>query len=114
MTRAALGYFHANCGHCHNPHGLAWATTQMWLRLDVAEHTGAPEATHIMTNTVGAALQEFSHPPYTTRIVAGDPAMSEIIYRISTRGSMDQMPPLATEHVDPTGVSLLTAWIQSL
>src|SRR5262245_3155819 len=34
---AALGYLHANCGHCHNPNGSAWPDSHMILRLDVEE-----------------------------------------------------------------------------
>ena len=26
-TSRALGYLHANCGHCHNPRGGAWPDT---------------------------------------------------------------------------------------
>jgi hypothetical protein len=31
-TTAALGYLHANCGHCHNQNGTSWPDTQMMLR----------------------------------------------------------------------------------
>ena len=36
-TAAALGYLHANCGHCHNQNGTAWPDTQMVLRSVVAD-----------------------------------------------------------------------------
>ena len=37
QTAAALGYLHANCGHCHNPHGTSWPDTQMVLRSVIAD-----------------------------------------------------------------------------
>ena len=36
-TAAALGYLHANCGHCHNQNGTSWRDTQMVLRSVVAD-----------------------------------------------------------------------------
>jgi hypothetical protein len=30
------------------------------------------------------------------------------------RGTRSQMPPLATEAIDPTGVAIIRAWIESL
>jgi hypothetical protein len=109
---AALGYLHANCGHCHNPKGDAWSNSNMILRLDVAETTAA--STKIVQTTVGVDVQQWLGHGYTKRIVAGDPATSAIFARISQRGANLQMPPIATEFVDPAGVELVRTWIQSL
>ena len=116
-TSAALGYLHANCGHCHSDKGIAWPDTQMVLRLGVAERDA--RTTQIHTTTVGAALQRWQHPGFQVRVVAGDAAASALLFRDATRdppdaGTRDQMPPLATEHVDPTGLSLVTQWINGL
>jgi hypothetical protein len=112
VTAAALGYLHANCGHCHNRTGTAWPDTQATMRLYVGE-TVATE-TAIYRSLVGQQLQYWRHPTLTTRVVAGDPAASGVLARMMVRGSKDQMPPLATESPDVTGIDALTRWIQAL
>jgi hypothetical protein len=49
VTAGALGYLHANCGHCHNPLGAA-SYVGMTLRLSAADL--APEATGTWLTTV--------------------------------------------------------------
>jgi hypothetical protein len=112
VVAKALGYLHANCGHCHNPNGTSWPDTQMKLRLDVADTT--PEATGAYKTAIGQKLQAYRNPAFTTRIVPGDPMASAVFFRMSSRTAKEQMPPLATEFVDPTGVDLIQAWILSL
>jgi len=109
---AALGYLHANCGHCHNPNGSAWVDSHMILRLDVAEHDAM--STQIYQTTVGVPLEQWINRGYTTRIIAGDPDHSAVFVRMSSRAMNVQMPPLATEYVDPNGMDLLRTWITSL
>jgi hypothetical protein len=109
---AALGYLHANCGHCHNPNGSAWPDSHMVLRLSVGEHDAA--ATQIYQTTVGVPLEQWINRGYTTRIVAGDPDNSAVFVRMSQRGTTAQMPPIATEYVDADGAAMLRAWITSL
>jgi hypothetical protein len=111
-TSTGIGYLHANCGHCHNPNGIAWPDTQMILRLDVSERD--PAATLLEKSTVGIALQRWMKPGYSVRIDPGKPATSAILARMKARGDSDQMPPIATEHADQNGIDLVTAWIQSL
>jgi hypothetical protein len=109
---AALGYLHANCGHCHNPNGSAWVDSHMILRLDVDEHDEA--TTQIYMTTVGVPLEQWIDRGYTTRIIAGDPDNSAVYVRMASRAMNVQMPPLATEHTDPNGLDLLRTWITSL
>jgi hypothetical protein len=47
------------------------------------------------------------------RLVPGAPEDSRIFERMATRGVW-QMPPLATDVVDPVGVGVVRAWIESL
>ena len=108
----ALGYLHANCGHCHNPDGGAWVDSHMILRLDVSEHD--PMTTQIYQTTVGVPLEQWINRGYTTRIIAGDPDHSAVFVRMSSRAMNVQMPPLATEYIDPNGMDLLRSWITSL
>lgn len=112
-TAEALGYLHANCGHCHNPVGRVWDSVAMNLRLSVSEKT--PEQTAIYETAVGAPLEYWIEPPFTYRIVPGDAANSAIWYRMSVRDiGRSQMPPLATEVVDERGVDVVAGWINSL
>jgi hypothetical protein len=112
VVKAALGYLHANCGHCHNPAGSARPDVDLMFRLDVGART--PEATATYRTAIGVALQYFHGGGLTTRVVPGDPATSAVSYRMSMRGLGVQMPPIATEHVDEAGLAAVTAWIESL
>ncbi|MBA3394027.1 MAG: hypothetical protein H0T89_15370 [Deltaproteobacteria bacterium] len=109
---AALGYLHANCGHCHNPNGGAWASSNVVLRL-AADETAATSTAIYQTN-VGAPLTHWLGFGYTHRIVAGEPDASAVVYRTAQRASNVQMPPIATEHPDSDGVAVLRAWVQGL
>jgi len=112
VTRAALGYLHANCGHCHNQRGAARPYVDMTLQLDLVATT--PEDTTIWQNTVGVPLFSFQDPGYTVRVAPGDPAASALLHRMMVRGPRQQMPPIATEVVDDTGVAAVRQWIGSL
>lgn len=109
---AAQGWLHANCGHCHNPNGNAWPQTKLVLRLSVDEHD--PRATALYQSNVGVPLDYYHSPTYTTRIVPGDPDRSALWFRDGVRGTMDQMPPLATEVPDPVGLAQVRRWISEL
>ena len=113
VTSAALGLLHANCGHCHNPAGAAWHDTKMVLRLAVSERV--PAQSELWTTLVGVPVRSWTnHPPFTTLVVPGDAASSAMIARMMARGSMDQMPPLATELPDTVGIAAVSAWIDGL
>lgn len=106
--RNALGYLHANCGHCHNqarpPAGQSRcfdpeSDLDFWLRVDRLDH---PEQTPTYQSALGSAVK------------AGRPGESRLIDLVSSRGMFRQMPPLATERVDAAGVELLTGWVREL
>jgi hypothetical protein len=111
VTIAALGYLHANCGHCHNENGTSWPDTQMVLRLTTHDTDAA--SSDVYKSLVGQPLQYWRGGAITQRVAPGDPDASAIVARMSLRGN-DQMPPLATEETDPTGISKVRAWIASL
>jgi len=112
LVSAALGYLHANCGHCHNSNGTSWPDTQMDLRVRLDDFT--PEMTGLYRTTIAQRLQSYRNPGFGERVVPHDPNKSALYFRMQERGSKDQMPPLATERPDPTGLDLLGRWIQSL
>ena len=109
-TTAALGYLHANCGHCHNQNGTAWPDTQMVLRSVVAD-TGV-DTSAVYRSMVNVPLQYWRGGAITLRVAPGQPDQSAIVARMSVRGNDDQMPPLATELVDSTGLDTIRQWIQ--
>jgi hypothetical protein len=113
VARAALGYLHGNCAHCHNRSPKAvWFTAPYSLKILTAAATVAQ--TDAVVTAVGVAPEKFVHPGITHRITAGDPASSCVAYRMSVRGSKDEMPALGSEIVDPAGLATITAWIGAL
>jgi hypothetical protein len=102
----ALGYLHANCGACHGG-SAAPAGLRFWIAV------GTPDVT--MTSTyVTAVGRRSSWPGAAERILSGDPDASAVILRMSTRMPGDQMPPVATELTDPTGIAAVRTWIEAL
>ncbi|MEO8179855.1 MAG: hypothetical protein ABI895_13565 [Deltaproteobacteria bacterium] len=115
--QAALGYLHANCGHCHNsarpPRGDGprcydpERSIDLWL-----------PSTARATNTMSALADDLwpsalrtTVPRYVT---PGAPQDSRLLTLVARRGLRLHMPPLGSRRVDPDGVRLLTEWIASL
>jgi len=111
-TRAAFGYLHANCGHCHNLNGTAWPDTQMVLRLSLSEDSA--EDTELFQSVVGRRMQYFRDTEVTHRVLPGDAEQSGLLLRMQRRGPKEQMPPLGTELIDEAGVESVRAWIAAL
>jgi hypothetical protein len=112
-TQAALGYMHANCGHCHNPASDVTHTTPMLLRLDV-EHL----ATTADTATYQTAVDQPAAVPftengitYTTIAKTGDPDHSAMIGRLISTSVLFHMPALGSEMPDPDALTTIRAWI---
>jgi hypothetical protein len=111
--RAALGYLHANCSHCHNQSASASAGSKCFnpndslsFELDFTLHAGELSSVG-STAAYRTALDEV--------IERGDPDASKVVKRMATRaGGLNQMPPLGTEQVDERGLSLIREWIHSL
>lgn len=111
--RAALGYLHANCSHCHNQGDSARAGSKCFnpnqrlsFDLDFTLHTQELSSVSA-TATYRTALGEV--------IERGNPGDSKVIERMKGRsGGFAQMPPLGTEQVDEHGVHVVSDWIRSL
>ncbi len=109
--RAALGYLHGNCGHCHNDQGPL-KNIGMFMR-----HASEPAGPTPVATTVGRPIKKLApgQPADTvSRIEPGRPDRSGLVQRISSRYPALQMPPLGTELVDDQAVSLLRRWIVEL
>jgi hypothetical protein len=59
-------------------------------------------------------LDRFTSPGIELRVAPGKPDVSGILYRMSLRGFGEQMPPIATKHTDPNGISAVRTWISGL
>jgi hypothetical protein len=111
----AMGYLHANCGHCHGG-----PTPRAGMALWSVVGSTDLEATPVWTNAVCQCLTRWTGhvnaegEPITLRISPNDASTSGIIGRMSVRGTRDQMPPLGTEIVDPDGLEEVTEWIDSM
>ena len=114
-AQLALGYLHANCGHCHNPLSpFSWDTVtdqlSFWLETASISTVTEPstfQSVGFRTQTATAGL-----PPW--RIAAGNADDSSVVYRMATRDPDLQMPQLGTEVVDTAGLAAVTAWVESL
>jgi len=109
VTQAALGYLHANCGHCHNQHrpshdGPRCFDPRKTFDLSLRVHQlGAVE----QTPTYQTAL--------ATIVTPGAPEESTLLRRL--RGATLfglPMPPLGAKKIDRAAVKTLSTWIASL
>lgn len=108
LEQAALGYLHANCGHCHGaerpPRGAARCydpENDLDFRL-LTSCLASVEDTPTYTTAVGEVLH------------AGRPDDSLLVQLVRRRDANLQMPPLGTELVDDAAVALLRRWIDEM
>ena len=108
-TRAALGYLHANCGHCHNQHRPARTGARCFdprTSFDLSLRTTELDAVHataVYRTAVG------------TVVTAGSPEDSLLYRRVAGTDTFEpRMPALGADDVDRSGLTLLTQWIRGL
>ena len=110
--RAALGYMHGNCGHCHNDQGPL-KNLGLFLRHISADRTQSAA----VTTTVGHPIKKRApgqSPDAVLRVEARHPQGSALLERMASRYPPLQMPPLGTELVDKDAVALIYRWISGL
>jgi hypothetical protein len=114
-AKAALGYLHGNCGHCHGGPSPR-AGQALWSTVGLTDLSDAP----IFQTAVCRCLQNWKgrtnadDEPYKLRVAPSHEALSGIVGRMSRRGAGEQMPPVGTKVTDPTGLATVRAWINSL
>jgi hypothetical protein len=109
VERGALGYLHANCGHCHNDEGpLASLDLPLAQPVGVADH---PART--LAALVGHDSRFRPHGSAGAQRVAmhGD-ATSVVVLRMRTGNRLARMPPLGTQVVDDEALALVERWIR--
>lgn len=128
--RQILGYFHANCGHCHRdraPANNRVASLLLWIE---STNLSSFEESNAYVSLVGQYAQSAHGSRLTYRINPGEPDDSELMRRLLFRESGDiggepivgedgepievPMPPLGTEVVDDPAVERVRAWIASM
>jgi uncharacterized repeat protein (TIGR03806 family) len=103
LTDRARAYLHTNCAQCHRPGGPTPST--MDLRYDTSlSNTNACDV---------APLEGDLGIPNARLIAPGDPVRSVLIDRMGRRDSHG-MPPLGSNVIDASGISLLNNWISGL
>jgi len=107
--RAALGYLHGNCGHCHNDDGPLAV-----LEMSMAQRLGTKTSTDAVVRSLAGVRSEFRMPGGTARVVPGHPEASVVALRMQSREAREQMPPLGTSEVDVEALSLIGRWIEGL
>ncbi len=110
QARAALGYLHGNCGHCHNDDG---APPPVDLNL---AHGSAQSTAKVMRSLVGARSRYRAPglPAASPLIDPGRPATSVLLARMASRNPHMQMPPLGTQAPDAIALALVERWITRL
>jgi hypothetical protein len=111
VERAAIGYLHGNCGHCHNEESKL-RNVELFLRYD-SEAPLQPALTSTVRHPVRKPAPGQS-PEARLRIEPGHPERSALAERIGSRHRALQMPPLGTELVDHEAVDLIRRWIADL
>lgn len=109
VERAALGYLHGNCGHCHNATGPLAK-----MKLELAQSAANPDQS--LRRTRLSLLDQPSRfrgrdADHAMRVVAGKPDESVLLARMRTRNPYMQMPPLGTQIPDPEGLERVQRWI---
>jgi hypothetical protein len=108
--RAALGYLHGNCGHCHNDDGPLAV-----LELNLAWRFGAaPGAVQRALVGVPSQSRIAGLPAGAPRITPGQADISVLMRRMGSRDPLRQMPPLGSELVDAEALALVAEWIETL
>jgi len=107
-ARAALGYLHGNCGHCHNAAG---ALTGLDLVLAQQADGVAHSAQRTLESLLGHASRFRPHGGEATQRIAAGRGGSVLTLRMKTDNPLARMPPLGVRVVDTEGVALIERWI---
>ena len=99
----ALGYLHANCGHCHNPTG-AVAGVDLVLAQSAADPRASADATR--ASLFGRASR------FRSRDGSADRRDHVIVERMRSTNPYTRMPPIGVQVVDREGAALVEAWIR--
>jgi hypothetical protein len=104
--RAALGYLHGNCGHCHNDPRESGAGVPVELLL--AQYVARPDSGDAVLRSLIGTPSRFRSADTRSTERAEVMAM-----RMRSRDPRVQMPPLGTQIPDSQSLSLIERWISN-
>ena len=107
-ARAALGYLHGNCGHCHNDAG---ALTGLELVLAQQAENAAQSSERTMQSLLGHSSRFRPQGADSAQRVARDGGAHMLTLRMKTNNTLARMPPLGVQQVDADGVALIERWL---
>ena len=106
--RAALGYLHGNCGHCHNDAG---ALTGLELVLAQQADAAAQSSERTLQSLLGHSSRFRPQGTDSAQRIARDGGTHMLTLRMKTNNPIARMPPLGVQQVDTEGVELVERWI---
>ena len=106
--RAALGYLHGNCGHCHNDNGSP-------VPVDLILWQKGREEAKVLRSLLAAPSRYRAAGSLAPELVVDPrrPETSVLVARMRSRNPRTQMPPLGTEVPDNAALALVERWIRS-
>jgi hypothetical protein len=113
--RAALGYLHGNCGHCHGRPDDVGASVPVGVLLaqSVAEPNSALDVLRSLVST-RSRFRPAGARQDPQIVVPGASHASVLPLRMRSRDPRVQMPPLGTELPDSEALKLVERWIDNL
>ena len=111
VERAALGYLHGNCGHCHSKPDETGASVPVGVLL--AQSAAEPNSAADVLRSLGSASRfrtaGVSNAAHI--VVPGSSRSSVLSLRMRSRDPRVQMPPLGTDIADSEALALIERWI---
>lgn len=107
QARAALGYLHGNCGHCHNAAG---ALDGLEMQLAQRVEPGFDSVAATLGSLLGRSSRFRPAGAKAAQRIAAD-GQHTLTLRMRTTNPFARMPPLGVQIVDDVGVSLVERWI---
>lgn len=113
VERAALGYLHANCGHCHGEADDGSAAVPVGLQVWQSALPGGAQAERVRGSMIDARgrFRMLANPDATRLVAPGDAQASLLALRMRSRDPRVQMPPLGTAIADSESLALIERWI---
>lgn len=106
VEERARAYLDVNCGHCHNPSGLARTSG---LYLDI--HELSPPRYGVCKSPVAAGQGSGGR---RVSILPGDPDGSIMVYRMDSTAAGTAMPELGRASIHAEAVELIRQWIAEM
>lgn len=109
--RAALGYLHSNCGHCHADPALTNGAVPVELQLAIDPADPRSAGRVLRTLLTSESRYRPAGAADARLIVPGDAQAGTLLARMRSRDPRIQMPPLGTTQPDLTAIALIARWI---